>query len=170
MKRRIRVSESISASSVRVISAKPHRCSLVSAVDRTVWCGPPAVSHASVAARRSGAGRQTARATGSFGSGASGATRSISFRDQPGPVADVSDAQHDFRAGGAVVEEPYRILPVADTEWMDLRTWTARRDRRANLGHVRADDLLRAGHQGVRGVRHERGTPRHPGRPDGAGP
>ena len=44
-----------------------------------VWCGPPAISHDSVEVDRLGAGFQTALATGSLGSGASGGTISISF-------------------------------------------------------------------------------------------
>ena len=64
----------MSTSSVPVMSARSTRCSAVSAVESTVWCGPPAVSQDSVEVWRSGAGRHTARATGRFGSGALGAT------------------------------------------------------------------------------------------------
>ena len=60
-------------------------------VVRTVWCGPPAISHASAEVARSGFGFHTARATGSRGSGSSGSTSSTSFGDQPEAVAEVED-------------------------------------------------------------------------------
>lgn len=59
------------------MSARSSNSSRPRAVESTVWCGAPAVSHASVEVRRSGSGRQTAWATGSMGSGSGGPTTSI---------------------------------------------------------------------------------------------
>ncbi len=46
---------------------------------KLVWCGPPARIQAAAAVFRSGRGIHTARATGSLGSGSSGATTSTSL-------------------------------------------------------------------------------------------
>jgi len=52
---------------------------MLTAVERAVWWGPPAMSQDSVAVEKLGAGFQTALATGSLGNGASGGTISMSF-------------------------------------------------------------------------------------------
>jgi hypothetical protein len=60
---------SMCASSTPLMVAKSATVSYESWVLSAVWCGPPAVSHASADVGRSGAGSHTARATGSFGNG-----------------------------------------------------------------------------------------------------
>ena len=151
------VSSSISASSVPVISARSPRCSSVSAVDSTVWCGPPAVSQASVEVRRSGAGRHTARATGRFGSGCVRRDDLDLVGDEAEPVAEVGHAEHDGRARAR------RRRPAGPgPRGRRCRAGGSRASglpaamRRADLEHVRAEDLLLARDQVVGVVLHER--------------
>src|SRR2546421_640387 len=83
------VSASITTSSVPSIAARSSSSSAPTALESTVWCGPPAVSHASVEVRRLGRGFQTARATGGLGSGSTGGGTSIFFgaRRDPSPLS-----------------------------------------------------------------------------------
>ena len=94
------VSASISSSSVRIISAKSRRVSGATSPVSTVWCGPPAVSHSSAEVDSDGAGFQTARATGSFGSGSSGRDDLDLVGHQPEPVAQVDDARSRWPGRG----------------------------------------------------------------------
>ena len=143
------------ASSVPVISARSARCSLVSAVESTVWCGPPAVSQHSVDVARSGAGRHTARATGRLGSGASGGDDLDVVGHQPEAVAEVAHADHDALAGRCVEDHAHRVLAVTDAERVHLDAGTLGGDARADLEHVRAEDELLPRHQVVGVVLHE---------------
>ena len=82
--------------------------------------------------RRSGAGRQTARATGSLGSGCGRRDHVDLVGDQPEPVAEVGEADDDGRPGRGVEHQPDRVLPAADAQRVDLaarggrRRWTGR--------------------------------------------
>jgi hypothetical protein len=106
----------------------------------TVWCGPPAVSQPSVEVGRSGRGSQTARATGSFGSGSSGSTTSISLATQRN--RSPRSHQPDDDAGpGRREHQPDRVLAAADAQRVDLAATGLAGDRRADLEHVRAEDL-----------------------------
>ena len=108
-------------SSVPTMSARSPRCSAVSAVDSTVWCGPPAVSQDSVEVVQVGRGFQTARATGSFGSGSARRDDVDLVGDQPEPVAEVGHARATTAgARGGVEDQPDRVLAAADAERVDL--------------------------------------------------
>ena len=96
------VEASIMISSTPAMSAKSCTACGSTAVDRQVWCGPPASSQDAAAVAKSGRGCQIARATGSLGNGASGSVRSTRLATSrsrvprsarpttsPGPVAAV---------------------------------------------------------------------------------
>src|SRR5690625_88819 len=69
----------MTASSTPAIVAKSRHASRPSAVVITVWCAAPAESQQVAEVAKSGAGCQTARATGRLGSGSSGSTTSTTL-------------------------------------------------------------------------------------------
>ena len=127
----------------------------------TVWCGPPAVSHSSAEVDSDGAGFHTARATGRFGSGSSGGDDLDLVGHQPEPVAHVDHADHGGRARvrrrtPAAPGPPGRRCPSG---WIS-QVGVAAAMRRADLEHVRAEDLRLARPEVVGVVLHERGAAR----------
>ena len=64
---------------------------------RTLWCGPPARSHASAAVVKSGFGFHTARATGSRGRSSSGSHELDLVQHEPEAVAEVEHRDDDRR-------------------------------------------------------------------------
>ena len=159
------VSASMSSSSVPAISARSVSSSAPTAWDSTVWCGPPAVSQASADVARSGAGRQTARATGSLGSGSSGGDDLDLVGDEPEPVTQVAQAEHDRRAGCRVEDQPDRVLPAADAQRVDLAASGCRPRCVGQTSSMCAPRIFsRPGRQLVGVVLHERRAAGHAGR------
>ncbi len=153
----------MTTSSMPAISAKSTNASVVSALLKLVWCGPPASSHASAAVARLGLGAQSARATGSRGSSCSGPTTSISFATRRKRVAEIEQPDDDGRPRRRGEDEPHGIVPRPDRERMDLAARLAGADRGADLEHVRAEHLLGPRRQVVRVVLHERRAALEPG-------
>ncbi len=107
--------------------------------------------------RRSGRGRQTARATGRRGSAAGGSMTSTVVDDHAEPVAEVGQRADDRRPGMRVEDEPDRIGLAADRQRVDLEARPAAGDRLAHLEHVRPEDEVVAALVEVVGVvLHER--------------
>ena len=131
-----------------------------SALVKTVWCEPPASSQASAAVSKSGLGFQTARATGSFGSGAGGATTSISFATRRKRSPRSSRQTTTAGPGCGREDEPDRVVAPADRERMDLAGRPAGGDRGADLEHVRAEHEWTVRGEVVGVVLHERGPAR----------
>jgi len=107
--------------------------------------GPPAVSQDSAEVPSDGAGFQTARATGSLGSGSSGATTStwLATNRKRSPRSTIAD--HPRRGPGSASKTSRTgSLAAADAERVDLRLRLGARDGRADLEHVRTEDLLLA--------------------------
>ena len=161
--RRMRVSASITSSSMPAISAKSANASRPIARQNAVWCGPPATSHASAAVARSGRGRQTARATGSRGSSSSGSTTSTSFATSRKRSPRSSRPTTTAGPGAGGEDQPHRIVLAADRQRVDLARRLPAGDRRADLEHVRAEHLRPVGRQVVRVVLHERRAAREAG-------
>ena len=102
------------------MSAKSAMTSRPIDVVSAVWCGPPADSHASAAVARSGRGRQTARATGSLGSGSSGATMSTSLAIRRKRSPRSAMPTMTAGPGRGVEHEPHGVAPAADRQRVDL--------------------------------------------------
>ncbi len=77
---------------------------------------------------------------------------------QAEPVAQVADAEHCGRSRSGVEDQSHRVLSIADAERVDLDPRPVCGDGRADLEHVRTQDLrgIRAEMVGV--VLHERGA------------
>src|SRR3954447_12930123 len=146
----------MSTSSVENTSARSVSSSAPSCVVSTVWCGPPAVSQPSVAVGKSGRGCQTARATGRFGNGSSGSTTSISLATQRNRSPRSDQPMTTPSAGAAVKTRRSRVPATADPQRVHLEPRLLAGDRRADLEHVRPEDLLAARLQVVGVVLHER--------------
>ena len=156
------VVSSMTSSSIPAISARSANASLPIARHRTLWCGPPARSHASAAVAKSGFGFHNARATGRRGRASSGSTSSTSFSTSRKRSPRSSIAATTAGPGAAVKTSRTGSCLAADRERVDLARRPFRGDRGADLEHVRAEHL-RAGRRQVVGVvLHER---RAAGRP-----
>ena len=78
--------------------------------------------------------------------------------DEPEPVAEVDEPDDETLARQGVEDEPDRVGAVADAERVDLAARRPGRDARADLEHVRTEDLRLAGTEVVGVVLHERGA------------
>ena len=110
----------MTTSSIPAISARSANASVSRESLSTVWCGPPATSHASAAVGRSGCGRHSARATGSFGKGRSGVFQLDLVDEQAEAVAEVDKCHYHRRPTARGEDEPDRVIPAADRERVDL--------------------------------------------------
>ena len=126
-------------------------------VVNAVWCGPPAISHASAAVGRSGRGRQTARATGSLGSGSIGLDDVDLVDEQPEPVAEVGEADAPAAGPGAAsnTSRTGSARPPIESGWIS-HDGRSVGDRRADLEHVRTEHLRHGVAEVVGVVLHER--------------
>ena len=86
----------------------------------TVWCAAPAVSQAAAEVAKSGAGFQTARATGRCGSGAGSGTTSTTFAMRRKRSRMSESATTIPLAGIGVEDEANRVVLAADAERVDL--------------------------------------------------
>ena len=76
--------------------------------------------------------------------------------DEPEAVAHVGQRDDDARPGIRGEDEADRVLAAADGQRMDLQPRLGRRERRAYLEHVRAEDALAARRQVIGVVLHQR--------------
>ena len=131
-----------------------------SALVKTVWCEPPASSQASAAVSKSGLGFQTARATGSFGNGAGGATTSTSFATRRNRSPRSSRQTTTAGPGAAVkTSRTGSSRPPIESGWIS-QDGLLGGDRGADLEHVRAEHEWAARGEVVGVVLHEGGTAR----------
>ena len=82
--------------------------------------------------------------------------------EQAEAIAQINEARIERRACRRVEHQAHRIFLAADAKRMDLQRRLARRDRRADLQHVRAEHQMAAGSQVVGVVLHERRAARQP--------
>ena len=66
-------------------------------------------------------------------------------RDEPEPVAEVQKSDHETLARQGVEHEPDWIFAIADAERVDLAARCPGGDARADLEHVRTEDLRLSG-------------------------
>ena len=85
-----------------------------------VWCGPPAVSHASAAVARLGPRSPDGPGDRQVRQRRVGVDDVDLARDQPEAVAEVGQAEDDRRTGRGVEHEPDRVGPAADRQRVDL--------------------------------------------------
>ena len=149
------VSASMTTSSVRVISAKSSSTSTPMALDSTVWCGraghQPGLGRGGQRRPRlpDGAGDRQLRQL------LVGLDHVDLVDGQPEPVAEVGEADDDAGPGSAVKRSRTgSSRPPMPSGWISS-VGCAGRDRRADLEHVGAEDLLLARDQVVGVVLHE---------------
>ena len=123
-----------------------------------MWCAAPAVSHAVAEVAKSGAGFQTARPTGSFGSGAAGGTSSTWLATSRNRSRRSVRATTTPGAGVGGEDEADGVLAAADGEGVNLQAGAGGGEGGADLEHVRAEDALLSGGEVVGVVLHERGA------------
>ena len=88
----------------------------------TVWCNPPAMSHALVAAEESGA-RPPSRTADREARHRMGRADQVDLVDQePETITHVNKGCDDGRSGGGVEHKAHRVVASADRKRVDLAT------------------------------------------------